>query len=407
MNRHKVAIYLRLSKDDNNYNKESNSITNQKRIIDEFISKNGDLELGDYYIDDGYSGTNFNRPDFKRMLKDLVNSKINTIIVKDLSRFGRSHIEVDNYLKNIFPIYETRFISINDDIDNYKNPESLDNISVPLKSLMNDYYAKDISNKVKSTLKVKRESGEFVGVSAPYGYIKDPYDKHKFTIDNEASYVVKKIFNMTLLGKSRKEIAEYLNKKEILTPGQYKIKNNIANYNLAHTMNCWNADIVNKVLRNESYTGILIQGKNRRVSYRVHKLLVVDSDKWIVTQNHHKAVINKNDFDKVQEILNNHLNRVNKKGKYDIFSGYIKCADCSKPMTIKKGKNKEYYYCSSYTKNKACSKHSISKNIIEDFVLHNLKKDKSIENLNRGNVYKYVKCIYIGEENKITIEYKD
>ncbi len=217
---YKVAAYLRLSKDDNNYDKESNSITNQKMIIDEFINSNDDFKLIDYYIDDGYSGTNFNRPDFKRMLKDLASGKINTIIVKNLSRFGRNHIEVDNYLENILPMYETRFISINDNIDNYKNPESLDNISVPLKTLMNDLYAKNISNKVKSTLRVKQEKGEFIGSSAPM-------DKHKFIIDKDAAYIVKKIFNMILLGKSRKEIANELNNKNILTPSSYKIRNTL------------------------------------------------------------------------------------------------------------------------------------------------------------------------------------
>lgn len=183
----------------------------KKRLVNDFINRNDDLKLFDYYIDDGYSGTNFNRPGFKRLFKDLVNGKINTIIVKDLSRFGRNYIDVGNYLENIFPMYETRFISINDEIDNCCNPDSIDNIGVPLKSLMNDYYAKDISKKVKTSLETKKKNGEFIGVSAPYGYLKDPNDKHKFIIDNNTSKIVNKIFELVVLGKLRKEIAEYLN----------------------------------------------------------------------------------------------------------------------------------------------------------------------------------------------------
>ena len=153
---------------------------------------------------DKQSGKDFDRPQYKRMLKDIVEGKVNTIIVKDLSRFGRNHIELDNYIENILPGYNVRFISIIDDVDSFKNPKSVSSIAVPLKNLMNDQYARDISEKVRSTLKIKQLNGEFIGVTAPYGYLKNPKDKHKFIIDKEASYIVKKIFNMLLLGKSRK-----------------------------------------------------------------------------------------------------------------------------------------------------------------------------------------------------------
>lgn len=222
MQKFKTAGYIRLSKEDK-IKDESNSVTNQKLIITSFVEKNEDLELIDFYIDDGYSGTTFDRPEYKRMFKDIVEGKVNTIIVKDLSRFGRNHIESDNYLENILPGYNVRFISIIDDIDSLKNPKSVSSIAVPLKNLMNDQYARDISEKVRSTLKIKQLNGEFIGVTAPYGYLKNPKDKHKFIIDKEASYIVKKIFNMILLGKSRKEIAEHLNSKNVLTPSLYKL----------------------------------------------------------------------------------------------------------------------------------------------------------------------------------------
>lgn len=223
MQKYKVGAYLRLSKEEFNNEKESNSITNQKLIIDNYLKEHKEYKLVDYYIDDGYSGTTFDRPQYKRMLKDIVEGKVNTIIVKDLSRFGRNHIESDNYIENILPGYNVRFISIIDEIDSFKNPKSVSIIEIPLKNLMNDEYARDISEKVKSTLRIKQLNGEFIGVTAPYGYLKNSKDKHKFIIDKEASYVVKKIFNMILLGNSRKEIAEHLNSKNILTPSLYKL----------------------------------------------------------------------------------------------------------------------------------------------------------------------------------------
>ena len=205
MSKWKAAVYLRLSSDDGD-KAESNSITNQKKLIKMFISKEKNIEIYDYYIDDGYSGTDFNRPDFGRLLKDMKNEKINTVIVKDLSRLGRNYIEVGHYIEEFFPLYNIRFIAINDNVDSFKDPKSTTNIIVPFKNLMNDEYARDISNKVRSVLNTKRLNGEFIGMSAPYGYLKDPKDKHKFIIDKTASKVVKKIFDMALNGKSKKQI---------------------------------------------------------------------------------------------------------------------------------------------------------------------------------------------------------
>ena len=299
MLKYKVAGYIRLSKEDK-IKDESNSVTNQKAIIDSYVKKNEDLELVDFYIDDGYSGTTFDRPEYKRMLKDIVEGKVNTIIVKDLSRFGRNHIESDNYLENILPSYNVRFISIIDDIDSFKNANSTNSILVPLKNLMNDQYARDISEKVRSTLKVKQLNGEFIGVTAPYGYLKDPKDKHKFIIDKEASYIVKKIFNMILLGKSRKEIAEHLNSKNVLTPSLYKLsKENTNNEDLIRFKK-WNSEIVNRILRNETYTGTLIQNVKTKPNYRTDKLIDVNKDEWIIIENHHEPIISKDKFDEVQ-----------------------------------------------------------------------------------------------------------
>ena len=373
----KVAGYIRLSKEDR-IKDESNSVTNQKAIIESYIKKNEDLEFVDFYIDDGYSGTTFDRPEYKRMFKDIVDGQVNTIIVKDLSRFGRNHIQSDDYIENILPGYNVRFISIIDDVDSFNNPKSVCSIEIPLKNLMNDQYARDISEKVRSTLKIKQLNGEFIGVTAPYGYLKNPKDKHKFIIDKEASYIVKKIFNMILLGKSRKEISEHLNSKNVLTPSLYKLsKENINNEKLIRSKK-WNAEIVNRILRNETYTGTLIQNIKTKPNYRTDKLIDVNKDEWIINENHHEPIISKDKFDEVQQILNRKT-KVNKNDDIDLFSGYLKCSYCGNSLVIKKSKNQIYYYCSSYIRDKSCLKYSINKKKLEQMVKDEIIKKINIE----------------------------
>ena len=199
----KVALYIRLSFEDGDGKIESYSISNQKELLMMYLREQLDMELFKIYVDDGYTGTNFNRPDFIKMLQDIKNGKVNTVIVKDLSRFGRNYIEVGNYLENIFPLLNIRFISLNDNIDSFKNPSSMNNLVVPFKNLMNDEYARDISNKVKSVLNAKKRNGEFVGGLVPYGYVRDPNERHHFVVDAEAANVIKMIFNFTLEGKRK------------------------------------------------------------------------------------------------------------------------------------------------------------------------------------------------------------
>lgn len=405
MQKYKVAGYVRLSKEDK-IKDESNSITNQKEIITSYIKENEDLELIDFYIDNGYSGTTFDRPDYKRMFNDLVSGKVNTVIVKDLSRFGRNHVESDNYIENILPGYNVRFISIIDDIDSLNKNNSTDSVLIPLKNLMNDQYAKDISVKVRSTLKMKQLNGEFIGVTAPYGYLKNPKDKHKFIIDKEASYIVKKIFNMALLGKSRKEIAEHLNNKNVLTPSLYKLsKENTNNEELIRSKK-WNAEIVNRILRNETYTGTLIQNIKTKLNYRTDKLIDVNKDEWIITKNHHEPIINKDKFDEVQQILNRKI-KVNKNDDIDLFSGYLKCSHCGSNLTIKKSKNQIYYYCGSYIKDKSCLKYSINKKNLEQKVKDEIMKNYDIEQLDRKTLNELIDMIYVIDKNNIKIGLKN
>lgn len=217
----KVAMYLRLSKEDDK-NIESESITNQKVMLTEFINNSEDLELISTRVDDGYSGSDFERPAFKKMIKDIEDKKINCVVVKDFSRFGRDFIEVGRYLEEIFPLNNVRFISVNDNYDSFKSRECTDNLIIPFKNLINDSYLRDISLKIRSSFDVKRKKGEFIGSFATYGYLKDTNNKNKLVVDEIASKVVQDIFKYRLEGLSADKIAKKLNNENILSPMEYK-----------------------------------------------------------------------------------------------------------------------------------------------------------------------------------------
>ncbi len=394
----KVAAYLRLSKEEYNNEKESNSITNQRQIIDNYLKEHKEYRLVDYYIDDGYSGTNFDRPEFERMLEDIKNKKIDVIIIKDLSRLGRNYIETGNFVEVVFPGMGVSVISVDEkyeiDLSDYYGSDY-----VPLRNLFNDMYAKDISKKVRSSLIVKKHNGEFIGKLAPYGYIKDPKDKHKFLIDKNVSNIIIKIFDMVLNGKSRKEVANYLNKKEILTPGEYLQINTNKDVTVIKK---WNPEMVNKILRNENYTGTLFQGKKRKLNYRVNKKINIDKENWIVTVNHHEAIISKEKFDKVQDILDRQA-KVNKDGSINFLSGFLKCKCCNNGMIKRKSKDKVYYYCSNYYRNKTCEN---NKSISESQLIEIINEKLNLTDITRLELENKVKYIYIDKDKNVKIDFK-
>lgn len=395
MDNFKVAAYLRLSKEEFGNEKESNSITNQKLIIDNYLKEHKEYKLIDYYVDDGYSGTDFDRPEFQRMLEDIKNKKIDVIIIKDLSRLGRNYIETGNFVEVVFPAMGVFVISVD---ENYEM-DSSDYYSsdyVSLKNLFNDMYAKDISKKVRSSLIVKKYNGEFVGKLAPYGYIKDSKDKHKFLIDKNISHIIKKIFDMILEGKSRREVADFLNNNDILTPSEYLKINTDKDTTI---MKKWNPEMVNAILRNENYTGTLFQGKKRKLNYRIDKKIQLDKENWIVTENHHEAIISKEDFDKVQDILDR-KSKVNKDGSIDILSGILKCKCCGSNMIKRTSKGKVYYYCSNYYRKKNCENNkSTSKSILDEFI----KKELNITDITRLNIDNNINYISVVSNNEIEI----
>lgn len=400
MSKYKVGSYIRLSRDESYSN--SDSIDNQIKLTDFYCEENN-LEVIDKYIDNGYSGTTFERPAFKKLLEDIEDGLINTVIVKDLSRLGRNYILVGHYLQHYFPAKNVRFISINDDYDSIKHSNIMERLDVPLKNMMYDHIAYETSEKVKESLRTSKEHGNFVGSSVIYGYRKNPEDIHKIIIDDEAADIVREIFNMFLLGMTKSEIADELNKREVMTPALYK-----KTHNLGHTRikkdNKWDYEIIDRILRDENYTGTLVQGKNRNENYITHKEVKNPEIDWIKFENHHEELVSKKVFDKVQEMLKVQRRSTNKN---DLLSGYLFCADCNGPMALVKGKKNSYYYCKNSLNKKICTKHRIRQNDLYNKIIEllNLKKldDEIIEELNRGLITKYIDKIIVYEEEKVDV----
>ena len=379
----RVALYIRLSQqdEDNGQDKhESNSVTSQKTLLNDFVEENDDLIVYDTYVDDGFSGTDFDRPSFQRLLEDMKNEKINCIIVKDLSRLGRNHYEAGNYIEKVFPLFNIRFIAINDFIDSFKNPESVNTILLPFKNLINDEYARDVSIKIRSSLNGKKKKGEFVGSFPSYGYVKDEKDKHKLVIDEIAADIVKKIFDWHVnLGLGKIAICHKLNDLGILNPTGHKkieLRQNYENCGIVDNTYTWTPSTVRNILKNEVYIGNTVQGKRRAKSYKIHKIVNVPEEEWVRVENTHEPIIDKETFKKAQELSRRDTKVSQKTKELSIWAGFLKCADCGRAMNKKSSTNKsgskyEYYICSTYRKksNKLCTKHTIKEELLEKAVI--------------------------------------
>ena len=373
-----AALYLRLSRDDDKY--ESESISSQRELLLDFINSNPDMKVYDIYIDDGWTGTNFDRPEFKRMEADLRAKKIDCIIVKDLSRFGRNCIEIGSYLNVVFPYLKTRFICINDNVDSYLDPESLDALSTKFKNLINDEYCRDISVKVKSSLTIRRENGEYIGSFPCYGYEKSKEDYHKLVVDPEAAEVVRSIFRRFISGESIRGIVKSLNEGNILTPALYK-KRKYPKYSPSKVTSesTWTQRTVRRILTNRMYVGDMVQNIMNNISYRIQKCRAVEPEKRIIVADTHEAIISREDFKRAEDLLSRDTYVSPKTKEMHALSGFIKCGDCKRGMirkTLNNGwKDYHYFICSTY-KNRdrnACSKHTISAEKVERAVLEFIK----------------------------------
>lgn len=389
----RAGLYIRLSREDGD-KIESESVSSQRAILERFVTEHPDILLCDTYIDDGWSGTDFDRPSFQRMLSDITAKKINCIIVKDLSRFGRNYVEAGKYLETVFPLFKVRFIAVNDQLDSFENPSSVNNLIVPFKNIINDEYCRDISMKVRSALDIRRRQGKFIGSFAPYGYRKDEADHNKLVIDEEAANIVRLIFDKFSKGYSIIGIARELNEFGIPSPSAYKMQRGL---NCSHCGKYWLDTTVRRILTNEIYIGNLVQKKNEIVSYKIHVAKAVETQNRIIVKNTHEPIVSKEDFDKVQSLLERDTRMSPYKGKLSVLAGFLKCADCGRAMqkrTVKQPyRTYEYYCCSTYRKmhKKSCTKHAIRVEVIEQAVLDILNEyigravdfDRLIEKVNK------------------------
>ena len=350
MPKFQATAYLRLSYTENHEN-ESDSIANQKKLIEDYLKGHPDIELVSEKVDDGYSGILFDRPAFQEMMQDIMEGKINCVIVKDLSRLGREYIETGRYLRRIFPAYGVRFIAINDNIDT-AHEHAGDDLNISMKNLINDAYCHDISVKTRSALEVKRKKGDYVGACPAYGYRKSEENRNQLVVDEYAARVVRDIFRAKIDGRSAKRIADELNALGVLSHLAYKISRG-----LPHTKGGfadrpdakWSATTVIRILQDEIYTGTLVQGRQGTYNHKLRNVIQKPDEEWIRVENAHKAIIRKRDFDLVQHIMGLDTRTAPEGEKVYLFSGLLVCGCCGARMTRKTntvgGKKYIYYHC--------------------------------------------------------------
>lgn len=350
MPKFEATAYLRLSYTENHEN-ESDSIANQKKLIEDYVKGHPDIELVSEKVDDGYSGILFDRPAFQEMMQDIVEGKIDCVIVKDLSRLGREYIETGRYLRRIFPAYGVRFIAINDNIDT-AHEHAGDDLNISMKNLINDAYCHDISVKTRSALEVKRKKGDYVGACPVYGYRKSAENRNQLVVDEYAARVVRDIFRAKIDGRSAKRIADELNALGVLSPLAYKISRGLPHPKggFADRPDAkWSATTVIRILQDEIYTGTLVQGRQGTYNHKLRNVIQKPDEEWIRVENAHEAIIRKRDFDLVQHIMGLDTRTAPEGEKVYLFSGLLVCGCCGARMTRKTntvgGKKYIYYHC--------------------------------------------------------------
>ena len=366
-----TALYCRLSNDDD-LQGESNSITNQKAILKKYADENG-LGNTQFYVDDGFSGTNFNRPDFIRMMEDVKSGKIGTIITKDLSRFGRDYLMTGQYIEMILPDYDVRYIAINDNVDTLRSKNEM----MVFKNIFNDWYARDCSKKIKAVFKAKGQSGKPLG-KPPYGYKKSETDKNVWIVDDEAAEVVRRVFQMCIDGYGPAQIAKALRNDNILIPTAYEQSKGKGGTRPFRNPTYWGEQTINKMLDRIEYAGHTANFKTKKKSYKNKKKIDNPKSEWQIFENTHPAIISQHDFDLVQELRKN-KRRIQKCEEVNPFSGIVYCADCGKKMYLCRAKSintdQEHLKCGTYAKRKdECSAHFIRTVVLEELVLKELRK---------------------------------
>lgn len=381
-----IALYIRLSKDDGN--DESLSVTNQRKILTEYVEQffQGEYVIIDEYIDDGKTGTDYDRPNFQRMIHDVETKKVNCVICKNLARAFRNYSDQGYFIESFFPLHGTRFITLGDPkVDTFLNPEAISGMEVPINGLMNDRFAAQTSNSVRRTFDNKRRNGEFIGAFAPYGYAKNPSDKNALIIDDEAAGVVKDIFQWYVYGDgssnetlSKEGIARKLNDMGVPNPTLYKVKKGL-HYKNPHAKEndgLWMGTSISRLLKNKVYIGTMVQGRQRVISYKVHNAIRTPEDEWYQVEDTHDPIIDLDVFQRAQELSEKDTRTAPDKKETYLFSGLLKCADCHKAMTRRASAGFVYYNCSTYKRKskEKCTKHTMRLDKLENAVLIFIQK---------------------------------
>lgn len=369
-----AALYIRLSKEDESEG-PSQSVQNQESLLREFVQQHR-LSVHDTYIDDGWSGTSFDRPAFQRMITDIEEKKVNMVITKDLSRLGRDYILTGHYMERYFPEHRVRYISLLDGIDT--GVDSTANDITPFRAIMNDMYAKDISKKIKSVKRDKQRKGQFIGGKPVYGYKMHPTEKNKIVIDEEVAPVVRRIFALALSGMSCRNIAALLNQEGVPTPATY------ANLPVARPgpyTGLWSSERISDMLQNETYLGNMVQGRSVKISYKSKKCLKQDPANWVVVEGTHEPLVDAETFRKVRMLVNSRKHTRSR--TYDfLLKGLIFCHECGYPLAVLNRKNARgedvlYFVCRTYqrfTKAGVCTCHSIKEKTVTDAVVAKVRE---------------------------------
>ena len=364
-----TALYCRLSCDDDNEG-ESLSIENQKKLLTQYADEKGFFNTR-FYVDDGISGTTFERDGFKAMLNDVQNGEVKTVIVKDMSRFGRDYIQVGMYTEILFPQNNVRFIAINDSYDSANG----DNDFIPFKNIMNEWYAKDTSKKIKAVNRARARAGEHLTSNVPYGYTKNPDNPKQWIIDEEAAEVVREIFQLYLQGMNTNQISVSLSSRQILVPTAYKSIRGIVNRKFTdETKFLWNGGTITRILENGSYVGNTVNGKSMRKSFKIKKRINVSQEEWQIVPNTQEAIIDCETWNLVQKIRQGRRRNVKHNHQIPVLSGHLFCADCGRKLYyVKPPKQAEYYCCSGFRKRiNSCTGHYIRADVVEQLLIRQI-----------------------------------
>ena len=410
----KTALYIRLSKEDIEKRNESVSITNQRQILLEYLEAHPDLELVDIYIDDGYTGTDFDRPAWVRLKADIERGIADCVVVKDLNRFGRNYTEGGHLIDDYFARRGVRFIALNNGVDTTDDNMNAATrcISIGVTNVINESYSAMTSVSIRGTLDTHRRHGMFIGAFACYGYKKSPDDYHRLIIDEEAAEIVRMIYREFIGGKSIIGITKKLNSLGIPNPTLYKQQSGMKFASRGKNDGLWSDRTVRRILQNQMYIGNMVQGRNRTVSYKIHECKAVPKEDWIVVPNTHEPIIDRETFDKVQSLFNSHQRSSPVTNQTDLFSGLIRCADCGAVMS-KKTNNMSYgvyryYKCTTKRKQGGCSNHTIRIDKLEEAVLVYLQTmislavefDEVVKHLNDDSGSKYPSAVESAIESK-------